>query len=173
VSAKRSEGVLGIFDDPHRSVEAVRALKKDGYAGQIEIFAAVPPHGMLEEFDVYKSPVKYFTLTGGLLGCITGFVLAIGLSWTWNLIVGGKSPGVPLPYVVIGFELTILFGGLASLIGLFLNARLGPPALHPAYDPRFSEDRIGVFVSCAREKMALVEGSLRKLGAEEVRVEYA
>jgi molybdopterin-containing oxidoreductase family membrane subunit len=173
VSAKRSEGVLGIFDDPHRSVEAVRSLKKDGYGGQIEIFAAVPPHGMLEEFDVYKSPVKFFTLTGGLLGCITGFVLSIGLSWTWNLIVGGKSPGVPLPYVVIGFELTILFGGLASLIGLLIHTRLGPPTLHPAYDRGSQEDRVGVFVSCAREKMAVVEGSLRRLGAEEVRVEYA
>ena len=173
MSARENEGVLGIFDDPDKSVEAVRALKKDGYAGQIEIFAAVPPHGMLEEFDVFKSPVKFFTLTGGLLGCITGFVLSIGLSWTWNLIVGGKSPGVPLPYVVIGFELTILFGGLASLIGLFIHTGLGPPRLHPAYDARFSEDRVGVFVNCTREKMALVEGSLRRMGAEEVRVEYA
>jgi molybdopterin-containing oxidoreductase family membrane subunit len=173
VSARPNEGVLGIFDDPHASVEAVRALKADGYAGQIEIFAAVPPHGMLEEFDVFKSPVRFFTLTGGLLGCVTGFVLAIGLSWTWNLIVGGKSPGVPLPYVVIGFELTILFGGLASLIGLLIHTKLGPPKLHPAYDPRFSEDHVGVFVNCAREKMAQVEGLLRRTGAEEVRVEYA
>ena len=173
MSAKANEGVLGIFDDPHKSVEAVRSLKKDGYGGQIEIFATVPPHGMLEEFEVFSSPVRYFTLAGGLIGCITGFVLSIGLSWTWNIMVGGKSPGVPLPYVVIGFELTILLGGLSTLVGMLLNAKLGPPRLHSAYDPRFSEDRIGVFVNCAREKMAVVEGSLRKLGAEEVRVEYA
>jgi hypothetical protein len=49
--------------------------------------------------------VKFFTLTGGSLGCITGFVLSIGLL-DLNLIVGGKSPGGS--YVVIGFELTIL-----------------------------------------------------------------
>jgi hypothetical protein len=173
MSATKNEGVLGLFKDGHRSVEAVRKLKEEGYAGNIEIFAAVPPHGMLEEFDVYKSPVRFFTLIGGLTGCITGFVLCIGLALTWDLIVGGKAPAAVPPYVVIAFELTILFGALSTLAGLFINARLGPPKLHPAYDGSCSEDTVGVFVSCTREKMASVEGTLRAVGAEEVRVEYA
>lgn len=173
MTAKKNEGVLGVFTDGHKSVEAVRKLKEEGYAGQIQIFAAVPPHGMLEEFDVYKSPVRFFTLIGGLTGCITGFVLCIGLALTWNIMVGGKIPEAVPPYVVIAFELTILFGALATLTGLFLSTKLGPPKLHPAYDPRFSEDSVGVFVNCAREKMASVEGTLRAVGAEEVRVEYA
>ena len=173
MSPKKNEGVLGLFRDGHKSVEAVRKLKKDGFTGQIEIFAVVPPHGMLEEFDVYKSPVRFFTLIGGLTGCITGFVLCIGLAWTWDLMVGGKTPAAIPPYVVIAFELTILFGALSTLAGLFINARLGPPRLHAAYDPACSEDTVGVFVSCTREKMSTVEGTLRAIGAEEVRVEYA
>ena len=168
MSARENEGVLGIFDDPDKSVEAVRALKKDGYAGQIEIFAAVPPHGMLEEFDVFKSPVKFFTLTGGLLGCITGFALSIGLSWTWNLIVGGKSPGVPLPYVVIGFELTILIGALATLTGLAIHILL--TRKKAAYDPRFTDDHIGIFVPCPADRRGAVEQMLAAAGAAEVRV---
>jgi len=173
MTTKKNEGVLGVFTDHDKSVEAVRKLKQEGYAGQIHIFAAVPPHGMLEEFDVYKSPVRFFTLAGGLTGCISGFALCIGLALTWDLMVGGKMPAAIPPYVVIAFELTILFGALATLTGLFLSTKLGPPALHPAYDPRFSEDCVGVFVNCSREKMASVEGTLRAIGAEEVRVEYA
>ena len=173
MSPKKNEGVLGLFKDQHKSVEAVRKLKEEGHTGQIEIFAAVPPHGMLEEFDVFKSPVRFFTLIGGLTGCVAGFALCIGLALTWNLMVGGKTPtGIP-PYVVIAFELTILFGALSTLTGLFLKTKLGPPKLHPAYDPSCSEDSVGVFVSCTREKMASVEGTLRGAGAEEVRVEYA
>lgn len=173
MSAKKNEGVLGIFSDPDASLKAVRKLKQDGYGDQVEIFAAVPPHGMLDEFDVYRSPVRFFTLIGALTGCAAGFALCIGLALTWNIIVGGKSPAALPPVLVIAFELTILFGGLATVVGLFLNSRLGPPKLHPAYDARFSEDCVGVFVACTREKMATVEGVLRALGAEEVRVEYA
>jgi molybdopterin-containing oxidoreductase family membrane subunit len=173
MSASKHTGVLGVFEDPHKSVEAVRKLKEEGYAGRIEVFAAVPPHGMLEEFEVFKSPVGWFTLVGGLTGCAAGFILCIGLALTWDLMVGGKLPEAIPPYVVIAFELTILIGALSTVVGLFLHTKLGPPKLHPAYDPRFSEDQVGVFVNCAREKMAEVEGTLRGLGAEEVRVEYA
>jgi hypothetical protein len=173
MTARKNEGVLGIFDVPDKSVEAVRKLKQDGFEGQIEIFANVPPHGMLEEFAVYDSPVRYFTLIGGLTGCAAGFILCIGLALTWNLIVGGKTPEAFPPYVVIAFELTILFGALSTVAGLFLKTRLGPPKLHPAYEARFSEDCVGVFVNCTRENMAAVEGTLRATGAQEVRVEYA
>jgi molybdopterin-containing oxidoreductase family membrane subunit len=173
VSTSRNTGVLGVFDDPHKSVEAVRKLKEGGYGGQIEIFAAVPPHGMLEEFEVFKSPVGWFTLIGGLSGCAGGFILCIGLALTWNLMVGGKLPEAIPPYVVIAFELTILIGALSTVVGLFLTTKLGPSKLHAAYDPRFSEDRVGVFVSCAREKLAEVERTLQGIGAEEVRVESA
>jgi hypothetical protein len=172
MSAKRNEGVLGIFSDPGASVKAVRKLKQDGYGDQLEIFAAVPPHGMLEEFDVYRSPVRFFTLIGALTGCAAGFALCIGLALTWNIIVGGKTPAALPPVLVITFELTILFGGIATVAGLFFTSRLGPPKLHPAYDRRFSEDGVGVFVACTRQNVASVEGTLRELGAEEVRVEY-
>jgi hypothetical protein len=59
---------------------------------------------------------------------------------------GGK-PIVSIPtYVVIAFELTILFGALSTLIGLFINARL-PKVRRPVlYDPLFSSGRFGLFV---------------------------
>jgi hypothetical protein len=42
----------------------------------------------------------------------------------WPLVTGGK-PIISIPaWVIIAFELTILFGALSTVPGLFINARL-------------------------------------------------
>jgi hypothetical protein len=64
----------------------------------------------------------------------------------WPLVTGGK-PIVSIPaFVVIAFELTILFGALSTVVGLFISARL--PRFRPlvVYDPEFSAGRFGVRV---------------------------
>jgi molybdopterin-containing oxidoreductase family membrane subunit len=84
-------------------------------------------------------------------------------------VVGGKPVGSVLPYVVIAFELTILFGALATILGLIVHAWFGTK---PApYDPRFSDDHIGVFVPCSSERRSQVEQALKASGAVDVRVE--
>ena len=58
--------------------------------------------------------------------------------------------------------------GLLTLGGMLLNARL--PRVHtlPAYDPRFSEDRFGLWVRCEAKDFDAVGQLLRSTGAEEV-----
>jgi hypothetical protein len=77
-------------------------------------------------------------------------------------VVGGK-PIVSIPaFVVIAFELTILFGALSTVIGLFINTRL--PHLKPlvVYDPEFSSGRFGVYVSASADKV----GEARRILAD-------
>ena len=86
--------------------------------------------------------------------------------------MGGKPPmGLPVspPYVVIMFEMMILFGGIATLIGMVALGRLPQFRPSPTYDPRFTNDRFGVAVHCAPERSASVREILRAAGAEEVR----
>jgi Protein of unknown function (DUF3341) len=71
--------------------------------------------------------------------------------------------------VVIMFELMILFGGVATLIGLVMLGRLPQFRTSPSYDARFTKDRFGVAVNCAAERAASVREILRGAGAEEVR----
>jgi hypothetical protein len=71
--------------------------------------------------------------------------------------------------VVIAFELTILFGGLATLIGMVVLARLPRWSPSAAFDPRFTNDRFGVAVYCAPGREASVRQILASAGAEEVR----
>jgi len=70
---------------------------------------------------------------------------------------------------VIAFELTILLGGLCTLLGLFVTARLPSLRGSSLYDPRFSEDRFGVEVTCDAAERGAIEDLLRSAGAEEVR----
>jgi hypothetical protein len=68
------------------------------------------------------------------------------------------------------FEMTILFGALSTLLGIALNALFAARRRGTvAYDPRFSNDKFGIFVPVAADRAAAVESLLRDAGAEEVR----
>ena len=74
-----------------------------------------------------RSPLKWFTMTGCTLGFITGFAFTIYTVFDWPLIVAGK-PLISVPaYLIIAFELTILFGAIFSFFGFLLLAKI--PAL--------------------------------------------
>ena len=84
----------------------------------------------------------------------------------------GKPPiGFPVspPYIVIMFEMMVLFGGIATLIGMVVLGRLPKFRVSPSYDPRFTNDRFGVAVHCPPERTASVRDILGSAGAEEVR----
>jgi molybdopterin-containing oxidoreductase family membrane subunit len=113
--------------------------------------------------------VRLFTLVGGLAGTASGFALTIWTALKWNLITGGKPVVSIPPFVVIAFELTILLGGLCTVLGLLITARLPRVGVSPRYDPRFSADRFGVEVTCEASERAAIEEVLHGAGAEEVR----
>ena len=118
------------------------------------------------------SPVRLFTLIGGLTGCAAGFAMTIWMSHDWPLVVGGKPIGSIPPYVVIAFELTMLLGALSTVAAVALfSVLMGKRGI--AYDPRFSDDRIGIFVPAAADQARAVEQLLRSAGAVEVRHEAA
>jgi len=109
------------------------------------------------------------SLIGGLTGVSFGFFYAIATSLDWPLVTGGK-PIVSLPpYIVIGFETTILLGALVTVAGMFLNARLPKLGRSPGYDPRFSCDKIGIVAFGGPSQLEGAREVLRDAGAEEVR----
>ena len=113
------------------------------------------------------SPVRLFTLIGGLTGTTAAFSMQIWMNRNWPVLVGGK-PIVAIPaFVVIGFELTVLIGALSTLFGVFF---LSTVMRHKGviYDGRFSDDRIGVFVPAGPEQAPALEQMLRDAGAVEV-----
>jgi hypothetical protein len=133
------------------------------------VFTPVPNHEIADAVGHRVSPVRLWTLFGGLTGCVSGFAMSLWMSYDWPIVVGGKPIGSVIPYVVIAFELTVLFGAIATLAGVAFHCwRTVRPA---AYDGRFADDEIGIFVACPAERRPAVEQLLRNAGAEEVRVE--
>jgi hypothetical protein len=161
-------GVVGVFGYLDDAVQALTELKRRGYT-QLTVYSPVPRHELDAVLAKKESPVRLFTLVGGLTGVSFGFFYAIATSLDWPLVVGGK-PIVSLPpYVVIGFETTILLGALVTVAGMLLNARLPRLGRAPGYDPRFSSDKIGIVAFGGPAQLDAAREVLRAAGAEEVR----
>ena len=155
---------------------AVEQLRRKGYQN-VKTFSPIPCEQLEGEPEVRHSPVRAYTLTGGILGFVSGLALTIGTVLEWPLITGGKPIVSIPPFLIICFELTILLGGLATLAGLAIHARLSPAVSQggpeAGYDARFSVDRFGVFVSCEGGQIEEVKQLFLAAGVEETSVETA
>jgi molybdopterin-containing oxidoreductase family membrane subunit len=162
------QGVLGIFPHLDTTVEAIRQLRKAGFT-DVTVYSPVPRHEIEDALAPKESPVRLFTLGGALLGATTGYGLASYASLDYPLVVGGKPLVHFIPYTVLGFEVAVLFGALATVLGLFLTARLPHLRIEAAYDPSFTNDRMGVFARCSADRAAAVREILTRAGATEAR----
>jgi hypothetical protein len=159
------QGMIGVFDN----VDGMMSALEKARARRVEIrdvYTPVPSHEAAEFMSPKKSPVRYASFTGGLIGLVSGMALALGTAVVWNLIVGGKPVTSIVPFLVVGFELTILFGALATFAALLLFGGL-PFRKFPApgYRPEFSDDRFGVLLGGAEAEARKV---LEEAGAVEV-----
>ncbi len=159
--------LVSVFDMPDDTATAIRKLRGRGF-DQIESYSPAPFEQIDEAMDDRPSKVRAFTLVGGLTGVVTGFAMQIWMSLEWPIKIAGKAYASIPPYVIIGFELTILFGGVLTLVGLFLVGRLYPRPLDAAYSPRFSAEEFGVAVTVSDRDVAEVDALLRSLSAKEV-----
>jgi molybdopterin-containing oxidoreductase family membrane subunit len=162
--------VLGVFAHVDTTLQAIRDLRAQGFS-DLTVYTPVPVEEIEHEVETVRplSKVRLFTLIGALTGTATGFFLTIWSSLKWELVTGGKAPVSIPPFVIIAFELTILFGGLASALAILVLGQLPRIKPSPTYDPRFTLDRFGIAVACPPDKVASVQSVLSAAGAEEVR----
>lgn len=163
-------GVRGAFYTLEEAADAVNALEAEGFAAEdITLFSPIPTTEIEDRLVRPRSPVRFFTLTGGILGCITGFVLTYWTFFAWPLHVGGKPLSSFPVTVVIMFELTVLLGGLFSVAAVFIFSRIPALTIKPGYHPRFSEDLFGVVVRPAeRGAVEKAEALLDRQGSEAI-----
>jgi len=140
-----AQGILASYEYLDSTVDAIENLKKAGFE-DIKAYAPYPEHHIEHALGYGQSPVRVWTLVGALTGTSTAFAFTSWTSVEWPLVVGGK-PIISIPaFIPIVFEMSVLFGALATVIGLFVLSKL--PNVKPAvvYDPEFTAGRYGVYV---------------------------
>ena len=131
--------------------EEFKALQQAGVKN-FEVVSPVPHHQIMHLLHRKPSPVRVFTLAGGLLGLAIGWGITIGPLSNFHLHVGGKPLLSIPPFGVVAYICTILFGALATVAGMIINARLPNVNVDAAYDARLSSDHFGLRVYCTPDE---------------------
>lgn len=159
---------LGLFRDPESALAAARQLKSAGFDA-LEILSPIPLHGIEEVLGPKKSVIKRFTFFGGIFGGLAGFALAAGTAVLYLHPTGGRPIITIPPFLIITYEMTILCGILATVLGFLISARF-PAIRERVYAPEAAIDRFAVTAACdGGESFGRAEAILREAGAEEVR----
>ncbi len=161
----RERHIMGLFSNEDSVVSAINELRQSSYRF-IRVNTPFPSHKIMNALKLKKSRVGWFTLCGGILGFIGGFALAVYASVRWNLIVGGKPIVAIIPFVIVGFEATILGSVFGNVIGILTQARLPSYSWLKYYDPRCSGGHFGVLASCEAGQEDGLKDFFQKQGAD-------
>ena len=162
------QGVLGAFRELDSAVHAIEDLKKER-VGDITVYTPTPRHEFEHAMGHLPSKVRVFTLIFGLAGVTFGYWIPVWISDYWPLVVGGKAIASWVPFTILGFEVMVLIGGLATVFAMMGLSRIPRLTMTVGYDARFSGGDFGIWVATDRADEAM--NVLKKHGAAEVRRE--
>ena len=157
--------VMGLFTDEDRAVAAVNDLKAADWRVE-RVHSPIPSHKLSDALQLKPSKVGWFTLAGGIIGFFTGYGLAIFTAVRWGLIVSGKPIISYIPFVIVGFEFTVLFAIFGNLIGFLHQTRLPRLENLNLYDPRFSGEHFGILSSCEPDQQEGLSSLFKQNGGE-------
>jgi hypothetical protein len=125
-------GLLAEFNSAERLVDAVRRARHAGFQA-IDAYSPFPIEGLDDVLGFRDERVPWLTLAGGVFGAAVGYLMQVYANVAYPIDVGGR-PLVPWQaFMLITFELTVLFAVLFSIGGmLFLNHL--PRLHHPVFD---------------------------------------
>ena len=157
-------GLAAEFDDPDQIVDAARAAYRQGYR-KVEAYTPYPVKA-LEKFIKGKHSLPLIVLIGGILGFLTAwsmeFYIAV-IDYPTN--IGGRPLNSWPSFIVIMFELTVLFASVFAFFGALTLCGLPLPH-HPMFNVRsFSSASNDHFFLCieALDPQFEVDGTTRLL----------
>lgn len=137
-------GLMAEFESPERLLERARQTYHAGYR-RLSAYSPFPIAALPAALGLRPTRLPWLVLLGGILGAVAGFSLqyyAAVIDYPWN--VGGRPLNSWPSFIIVSFELTILFAAGAAALGMLLLNRL-PQLYHAVFNaPRFkfaSQDR--------------------------------
>ena len=157
--------VISLFDDDAKAASAIEALR--GYPWKLEqVYSPIPSDKILQALKSKKSKVGYFTLAGGIIGFLSGIGLAIYTAVEWHLIMSGKPVVAWIPFLIVGFEFTILFAVFGNVLGLLLQTNLPEFKSLRFYDEKCSGEHFGLLASCTEGEENRLMAYFQEKGGE-------
>ena len=130
-------GLMAEFDNVNDAITAARRTYGAGYR-KIDAYSPFPVEELSEAIGFHKNGVALVCLIGGLLGGTGAFTL----QWWINNVsypvnIGGRPLNSWPSFIIVTFEMTILFGGLSAVFGMLALNGL-PMPYHPVFNvPQF------------------------------------
>ncbi|MFN2454985.1 MAG: DUF3341 domain-containing protein [Pyrinomonadaceae bacterium] len=166
-------GVMAEFETPDAVVDAARRAYAQGYR-RMDAYSPFPIEELSEAVGFHKTSVPLIVLLGGIIGCITGYLMQYYLmAIDYPLQIGGKPFNSWPQYIPITFETTVLFAASAGVIGMLALNGL-PMPYHPVFNvPRFelaSSERFFLVIEATDPKFKRDEATsfLQSLNPHEV-----
>ena len=130
-------GYLAEFDDPTALVAAAEKVYGEGYR-KIDTYTPFPIEAATEAIGFHTTRLPLVVLIGGLTGLITAFGMQYWISAIdYPINVGGRPFNSWPAFVIVCFELTVLFSAISAVVGMFALNGL-PMPYHPVFNvPRF------------------------------------
>lgn len=127
-------GLLAEFNRPERLIEAVRQTRAEGFSS-IDAYSPYPLEEMNEAMGLRENIIPWLTFGGGVLGAAVGFGMQLYTNWVFPIEIGGRPIQAWQPFMLITFELAVLFSVSAAIFGMLILNRL-PRLHHPVFDIR-------------------------------------
>ena len=168
-----AHGLAAEFNDADVLLEAVKRLRAEGYR-RFEAYSPFPIEGLAEAEGFKESKIALATLLGGFAGAAIGYGMQVYTNLDFPIDIGGRPLLLAPAFVLITFELMVLFAVSAGILAMLLLNRL-PKLHHPVFElERFglaSLDRFFIVVDSEDEHFhpGKSRGLLKRLGA--VRIE--
>jgi hypothetical protein len=166
-------GLMAEFENPTSLVAAARAARERGFR-KLDAYSPFPIEELSDALHLHKNRLPLIVLIGGICGGLTGYLLQYYVTvWNFPINIAGRPLHSWPSYIVITFELTILFAAISTVLGLFALCGL-PMPYHPAFNvPRFALASRNRFFLCIESTDPLFDHDrtvefLESLGPREV-----
>ncbi|MEO8096535.1 MAG: DUF3341 domain-containing protein [Acidobacteriota bacterium] len=131
IGRDKTYAAMGAFHTPDALVEAGKKIYAMGYR-KLDTMTPFPVHGIDDAIGIPRSKLGWIVVCFAMLGLLAaqGLMYYVGVI-NYPLIIGGK-PLFDFTFTIpVTFELTVLFGGISAMVGIFALNGL-PQLYHPS-----------------------------------------
>jgi hypothetical protein len=141
-------GLMAEFSDDRKILAAAHSAREHGFS-KMDAFTPFPVDGLSAALGQKKSRVPLIVLVCAIIGGLSGYFMEwYATSVSYSINIGGRPLNTWPMFIPITFELTILSGALAAILGMLALNRLPEPH-HPVFDaPNFDRASTDKFFLC-------------------------